>query len=118
MQAGANKIIGKNLLRGSKFSFNGIVTSLEKTVSTINQVVPLYNQIRPLISNSKTILNVFKNTRSSEPKKKSSRLNRYNMPQKVNTNIINVDPTINEEKKDSYNVFENIDIPNKPYFNN
>lgn len=118
MQAGASKIASKSLLRGSKFSFNGIVTNLEKTVSTINQVVPLYNQVKPLISNSKTIINAFKSTRNNASKNKRNNHRQSNF----DPNIINVEvkePTLNtikQEKKDTNTIFNSIDTPNKPFF--
>ena len=117
MQTGANRLATKALLKGSKFSFNGIVTNLEKTVSTINLVFPLYNLVKPLISNSKTIFNAFKSTRNKIDKK--------NIKQSIknNQNIINVEVTetdfIKEKKEASntYNVFVSTDTPNKPFFN-
>lgn len=109
MQAGANRVLGKSLLKTSKFSFNGIITNLEKTVSTINQVVPLYNQVRPLISSSKSIINTFKATRNNKPTPKPANNN-------TNLNVINVEatPTNQTIKKD---VFVNQDTPDKPFFN-
>ena len=114
-QVGANRLITNSLLKGNKFSFNGVITNLEKTVSTINQIVPLYNQVKPLISNSKTIFNVFKSIRKTPEKN-----NRNN---NVDANIINVDlqePITNNIKKEASNdeyIFTNIDTPNKPFFN-
>lgn len=123
MQTGATKAATKGLLKGSKFSFNGIITNLEKTVSTINQVVPLYNQVRPLISNSKTIINAFKSTKDSSNKKKNRRNTQY-QNRTFDPNIINVEvkqPTfdnpIKETKEVSTNdIFTNVDTPNKPFF--
>lgn len=116
LQAGASRAATKGLLKGSKFSFNGIVTNLEKTVSTINQVVPLYNQVKPLISNSKTIINAFKSNKTNKKSTKSN-IKKTNF----NPDIINVEvtdslkaKTNNEtQKKD---IFVNIDTPNKPFF--
>lgn len=118
LQAGATKAATKSLLRGSKFSFNGIVSNLEKTVSTINQVVPLYNQVKPLISNSKTIFNAFKSTRNKESTNTNRRYNkRYNF----NPNIINVEAqekTLKEKEEPILNdIFTSIDTPNRPFFN-
>lgn len=118
IQAGATKMATKGLLRGSKLSFNGIVTNLEKTVSTINQVVPLYNQVKPLISNSKTIINAFKSTRTKET------TNKRKANIKFNPNIINVDiketkisePIKEKEVSNINDIFTSIDTPNKPFF--
>ena len=122
-QAGARNIASKGLLKGSKFTFNGIVTNLEKTVSTINQVVPLYNQVKPLISNSKTIINAFKSTRNNNPnKKRNNKANKVN-PSNFDPNIINVEVkeptytnTIKEKEVSNTNIFTSIDTPNKPFF--
>ncbi len=114
MQSGASKSIVSNLLKGNKFSFNGIITNLEKTVSTINQVVPLYNQVKPLISNSKTLINVFKSTRKN---KNNDATNSSITPSK---NIINVNykeaKKATPEKQES-DFFINHSTPNKPFFN-
>ena len=117
MQAGATRSLSKGLLKTSKFSFNGILTNLEKTVSTINQVIPLYNQVRPLISNSKTIINAFK---SSKPTKNNNNIN--NLNSSINTIDVNYKEkeTINlnqNEKKDLKDIFTNKNTPNKPFFN-
>ena len=114
MQAGASKALTRNLLKGSKFSFNGIITNLEKTVSTINQVVPLYNQVKPLISNSKTLISAFKSTRNN----KNTRTNNNIIT--PSQNIINVnyrESKSDETKFSSPDIFINHSIPNKPYFN-
>lgn len=120
MQAGATKMATRSLLKTGKFSFNGIVTNLEKTVSTINQVVPLYNQVKPLISNSKTIINAFKSTRSKDNK---STNNRRKNNKNFNPDIINVDinenkitSPIKEKEVSTNDIFTSIDTPNKPFF--
>ena len=111
LQAGATRSITNSLLKPTKFSFNGILTNLEKTVSTINQVVPLYNQVKPLISNSKTIINAFKSTK---PAKESRNNNGEN-----NNNIVNVDfkETLDNKKNETFNIFTTTTTPNKPFFN-
>ena len=114
MQAGASKTLASNLLKGSKFSFNGIITNLEKTVSTINQVVPLYNQVKPLISNSKTIINLFKGTKNNKNKGVT------NIAATPSKNIVNVNyqEVKNENTTQELNqVFVDHDTPNKPFFN-
>ena len=88
LQAGATRSLTSALTKGSKFSFNGILTNLEKTVSTINQVIPLYNQVKPLITNSKSIINSFKGTINNRPKRSLQE----------NPNIINVVPNNQNEK--------------------
>ena len=86
LQPRLGSLASKGLLKGSKFSFNGIITNLEKTISTVNQVIPLYNQVQPLITNSKTIINAFKNTKKDNKKsnekygkRKSNRSYRFKM---------------------------------------
>jgi hypothetical protein len=117
-QAGASKLATRSLLRGSKFSFNGIVTNLEKTVSTINQVVPLYNQVKPLISNSKTIFNAFKSTRN-KGNKRSIQPQTNDNPNIINVNIQeqSFSTPIKKEESNTDNIFISIDTPNKPFFN-
>jgi len=123
MQAGATKALSKGLLKSSKFSFNGIVTNLEKTVSTINQVVPLYNQVKPLISNSKTLINAFKSTKNTPINKRSRNRNtQQNTKKDFDPNVINVEvnpsPIIPQKNQNPElsTVFTSIDIPNKPFF--
>lgn len=115
LKAGATRSLSNGLLKGSKLSFNGILTNLEKTVSTINQVVPLYNQVKPLISNSKTLINAFKSTRNNTSNKP------YKNRAQNNQNVINVNIEDNKlksnEKKDLNDVFMDTNTPNKPYFN-
>lgn len=114
MQAGASKSLASNLLKGNKFTFNGIITNLEKTVSTINQVVPLYNQVKPLISNSKTIINAFKGTRNN---KNNGVTNKTVTPSE---NIVNVNyKEIKNEDilSQTNNFFIDHNTPNKPFFN-
>lgn len=115
LQSRLGTIGSKSLLKSPKFSFNGIITNLEKTVSTINQVIPLYNQVQPLISNSKTLINAFKNTKKEN--KKAQRKSTFN------PNIINVDPvqttntsTTSEKKEFTSEFFTNVNSPNKPFF--
>lgn len=121
-QAGATKTIGKSLLKSNKFSFNGIVTNLEKTVSTINQVVPLYNQVKPLISNSKSIINAFKSSKSNTKQAKSNHTDTINKKKDFNPNVINVeiDNSINtqtlKQNPNNNNIFTNINTPSKPFF--
>ena len=102
--------IAKGLARTSKFSFNGIITNLEKTVSTINQVIPLYTQVKPLINNSKTIFS----TASKYFKRKNISSNNYTR----NNNVINVEikETTNQNKKEDFSSFINTNKPNKPFF--
>ena len=122
MQAGASKVATKGLLKTSKFSFNGIVSNLEKTVSTINQVVPLYNQVKPLISNSKVIINAFKSTKGDSSNKRRNRgMFRKN---NFNPDVINIDVNkqtfdspIKENQELNYDVFTNEINPTKPFFN-
>ena len=117
-QAGIAKAATTGLVT-NKFTFNGIVTNLEKTVSTINQVVPLYNQVKPLISNSKTIINAFKSTKD-KPNKKQQR-NNINKKD-FDPNIINVEvktptpPIKNQNHHEDLNIFTNVDKPTKPFF--
>ena len=123
LQTGASRLATRGLLKGSKFTFNGIVTNLEKTVSTINQVVPLYNQVKPLITNSKTIINAFKSTRNKD---NNSNKNRNSSSKRnFNPNVINVEvkehpynKPINEKEVSPLNdIFISSDTPNKPFFN-
>ena len=109
MQTGATRTLAQGLLKTNKFSFNSILTNLEKTVSTINQVIPLYNQVKPLISNSKTIINAFKSTKSN----KSEKNNTASAPIDINYKDI----SLSKEKKDLQDIFININTPNKPFFN-
>ena len=117
MQAGATKAATRSLLKTSKFSFNGILTNLEKTVSTINQVVPLYNQVKPLINNSKTIINAFKSTTENKTKKKTVK---YPQKKDFDPNIIdasiNTNTTIEKQNPQNEIIFESHDTPNKAYF--
>ena len=124
-QTGAARAINKGLLKNSKFSFNGIINNLEKTVSTINQVVPLYNQVRPLITNSKTIINAFRSTKGNTTNKKQTKRNNQFSNKNFDPNIINVEvnpSTLNapinqqETQKNDY-LFTSIDSPDKPFFN-
>ena len=112
LQTGASKALGSGLLKTSKFSFNGILTNLEKTVSTINQVVPIYNQVKPLISNSKTLLNIFKNTTKSNNENKTKKAKNI-----VNVNYTETNFKKNIESNNFENIFTNISMPNKPFFN-
>lgn len=124
LQSGASRGLTRNaatnLLRTGKFSFNGVISNLEKTVSTINQVVPLYNQVKPLITNSKTLFNAFKSTRNNT-KRQTKRNTRCSYSQNINPNIINVNVKENpmKEKKEQQanNFFTSVDTPNKPFFN-
>ena len=117
MQAGATKAATRSLLKTSKFSFNGILTNLEKTVSTINQVVPLYNQVRPLISNSKTIINAFRSTTSKTKNTKKQ----YTQKKDFNPNVIDasINPQSHPQKKEenpNNTIFTSNDTPNKAFF--
>ena len=114
LQAGASKSLASNLLRGSKFSFNGIITNLEKTVSTINQVVPLYNQVKPLITNSKTIINAFKGTRNNKANESSNKITKPSQ-NIVTVNYKEVKDENTSEKLNDF--FINHNAPNKPFFN-
>lgn len=111
-RANASRLATNNLIKTSKFSFNGIITNLEKTVSTINQVVPLYNQVKPLISNSKTIINAFKSTTNN--KTKHSNEKRDITPSIIEAKITT--STQNKQQEYSDDIFINNTTPNKPFF--
>lgn len=125
MQTGANRVLSRGLLNTSKFSFNGIVTNLEKTVSTINQVIPLYNQVKPLISNSKSIINVFKKTKPKNPTiNNNNKSNQKHKKENFDPNIINVEinqtnlaSPLKENSTNNNHLFKDIQKPTKPFFN-
>ena len=101
-------MLSRGILKGSNFSFNGIVTNLEKTVSTINQIVPLYNQVKPLINNSKSM---FSGINNFFKRRQPINNNRYSQ------NIINVEAKEQTQKKEKILETPNITSPNKPFFN-
>ena len=116
-QVGGVSGVARNTSK-SKFTFNGIVTNLEKTVSTINQVVPLYNQVKPLINNSKTVINALKSNKKNNPFKRKEKIN---SPFNKQDDIINIE--INETKKnetkkenETISIFSSKDEPSKAFF--
>ena len=100
-------------LKSNKFTFNSLVTNLEKTVSTINQVIPLYNQVKPLISTSKNVFSKAKDIiKVPKNNQRNSIINNQN-------NVINVEPVeVKSENKKEEKVMNTINIttPQKPFF--
>jgi hypothetical protein len=105
--------ITTSLLKSNKFTFNSLVTNLEKTVSTINQVIPLYNQVKPLISTSKNVFSKAKDIiKVPKNNQRNSIINNQN-------NVINVEPVeVKNENKKEEKVMNTINIttPQKPFF--
>lgn len=98
---------------GSKGTLSKVLTGTENVIATINQAIPIYQQVKPLWENTKGIRKALKKvvpfsfTRSS---------NKENKEVITDPEIITPKKETKEEKKTSYDTYEEQNEPNQPFF--